>query len=454
MFILNNMWYSKVIEKIILPIASIVTRSSLYSELAQLRRYDNFSEEQLDSLQKKKLSKLLSFTVKNSEYYKLKNIEILDKEDPYSILKSFPILRKDDIRAYSNMMLTSNKNLVLCESSGSSGKQTRVFINKKEEGITQAIQLHWWNWAGYISGNPLLQTGITLNRSFFKRMKDLLFRTIYISAFNLSEKNVVNILTKIKSKKNISFVGYASSLYVFASIAKKYNLDIKFQTAISLGDKLFPHFRERISKVFNTKVYETYGCSEGMLMAAQKDLKYMYIMSPHVYIEIVDDHGQEVEDGQMGHVLVTNLNSFTMPLIRYEIGDLAIKLPKEKYPENRDCKYPLFEVIIGRDTDIVRTRLGNLYIVHTFTGIFEHYSEILQFCIIQKELDGILIQIIKSELCTNDYIEVVKKDIYSHIIENPEQFYINIVVVDEIENTKSGKPQIIQSFLGNMILEN
>ena len=123
----------------------------------------------------------------------------------------------------------------------------------------------------------------------------------------------------------------------------------------------------------------------------------MYLMSPNVYVEIVNDKGTEVEDGEMGHVIVTNLNAFSMPLIRYRIGDLAIKLPANSIPKTRELGLPVWQKIIGRDTDLVKTKLNKFLVVHSFTGIFEHIPEIKQFCVIQNDLNGIVIEYIEGK---------------------------------------------------------
>jgi len=182
------------------------------------------------------------------------------------------------------------------------------------------------------------------------------------------------------------------------------------------------------------------------MIAAQADLSYMYIMTPNVYIEIVDDNGNEVPDGIMGHVIVTNLNAFAMPLIRYRIGDLAIKLPKEKYPEKRKYNLPILQMVIGRDTDLVKTKSGKYMVVHSFTGIFEHIPQISQFCVVQENLEGIKIMFIPDK---NFYPELLQRISDSILDFLQEDFNIEFVEVDFIPPTKSGKPQLIVSKLNN-----
>tara|TARA_R100001039_G_C1850520_1_gene110742 strand:+ start:3369 stop:3659 length:291 start_codon:yes stop_codon:yes gene_type:complete len=47
------------------------------------------------------------------------------------------------------------------------------------------------------------------------------------------------------------------------------------------------------------------------------------VTSGTVIVEILDDHHQPCPPGVPGRVVVTSLHSFAMPIIRYELGDLA-----------------------------------------------------------------------------------------------------------------------------------
>lgn len=443
------MFYNKILENLVLPCAGVLIGESFIKNLKRIRKYDTLNEGELEDLQNTKLSKLLSHSLNNSLYYKHHNIIL--QSDPVLTLKQFPILEKKVIRQSSTEILTHHQKLIERKSSGSSGFQTTVYMNKKEQSLQRAYQIHWWEWNGYKMGQPIIQTGITPNRHFVKKIKDLLLRTYYLKAFTHDEASVLHALKWANAKKNVFLGGYASSLFVLSKIARKNNLDTRFTGAVSWGDKLFDHYKRDVKSTFSVDIAETYGSSEGFLIAAQKDLPYMYIMSPHVYLEIVDDDGNDVEDGQWGNVLVTSLDAYTMPLIRYRIGDLAMKLPKNEYPKKRDMAYPLLKKVIGRDTDLVKTRSGKYMVVHSFTGIFEHYKEIEQYCIVQKELDGIELLYIPSEDYKSEVLNSIKDSILEHLQE--PSFYINFTEVGKIEPTSSGKPQIIKSFLKKDSLE-
>jgi len=432
--------HNSILENSILPMGDIVLGTEYISTLRKWRKIQNYSELELKELQEKNLRNLLDHVQQNIPFYK-KFVSGSGRLE----LKDLPVLTKPIIRDNIDSMLwhPDRKHKLISEkSSGSSGIQGEVFVSRKEQSVFQAIQTLTWEWAGYRPGRSLLQTGMTLNRGVVKSIKDFLFNTQYVSAFNLDQKSVGDVLKEL-NRQTLFFGGYASSLWVFAEAAKALNInDLKFEGVISWGDKMFPHYRVRIEEQFNTRVYDTYGTTEGFMIAGQKDLPYHYILTPHVYLELLDGKGNEVPDGEMGHVVVTRLDAYEMPLIRYYLGDLAIKLPRDKYPEKRDLQFPLLEKIIGRDTDIVRTRSGKRMIVHFFTGIFEHAPEILQFRVIQHSLDEMTIEYIPRDIFSSVVLDVLTKKIHDYL---QEQLPITFVKVESIPSTSSGKPQIILS---------
>jgi phenylacetate-CoA ligase len=163
---------------------------------------------------------------------------------------------------------------------------------------------------------------------------------------------------------------------------------------------------------------------------------------------LLDENGNEVPDGEMGFVVATRLDNYAMPLIRYYLGDLAVKeVNNEKCACGRNM--PQLKKIIGRDTDIIKTRSGKFMVVHAFTGIFEHIPEIKQFRVVQNNLDGIDIEIIKDKGFSGMVLEHIREKINGYL---KEDFPVNFIEVTNIAPTASGKPQIIKSFLNQSIL--
>lgn len=438
--------YRSVLENFMLPFADFCLRTEFIKSLNRWRKIQSLSDEELSRLQNEKIEKILSHAISNVSFYKKQREKFLTNGKPD--IRKFPILKKKIIKQNLNDLLwhPSRKNELICErSSGSSGVQGEVYMSRFEQSNIQAVQTLMWEWAGYSFGKTMLQTGMTLKRGFIKSLKDFFLRTRYQSAFGLDERQILKVLRNLQRKPVKVFGGYASSLYVYAQVARNHNIEnVQFESVISWGDKMFPHYRSLIENQFHTQVYDTYGASEGFMIAAQFDIDYYYIVSPFVFVELVNDDGEEVRDGEMGYVVVTALDAYEMPLIRYYLGDIAIKVPRNEFPSNRLLKFPLLKQIIGRDTDIVKTPSGKNMIVHFFTAIFEHYPEISQFQVVQENIDSMKILYIKGCGFNENVLVTIKSKIDLYL---DESFQVLFEEVEGIANSPSGKPQIILSKL-------
>jgi phenylacetate-CoA ligase len=123
---------------------------------------------------------------------------------------------------------------------------------------------------------------------------------------------------------------------------------------------------------------------------------------------------------------------------------MAIRLPRSAYPDTRELAYPLLQQVIGRDTDLVRIRGGSIMVVHAFTRIFEDIPEIRQFHVVQRNLDSLEIEYIPGRGFHPAVLDAVAKKIQEGI---EEPLSVTFRQVDEILDSPSGKPQIIQSLL-------
>jgi hypothetical protein len=49
----------------------------------------------------------------------------------------------------------------------------------------------------------------------------------------------------------------------------------------------------------------------------------MHVCAESFFVELLDEAGEPAPQGELGRVVLTSLHNFAMPLIRYDIGDLA-----------------------------------------------------------------------------------------------------------------------------------
>jgi phenylacetate-CoA ligase len=425
----------------ILLLGDFYLKTSFIKKLRVWRRILAKSESELERIQVQKLNALLSFATQNAPFYQVHKVK--PGEDPMVWLKSFPVLKKSDFRANLPSIVTRPIASDLAEvmSSGSTGPPSKVYFSKDEISSNRALQVIWWEWAGYRFGDSILQTGVNMKRSREKAVKDKLLNTRYIDALSHSEEQILEELRLTLREPRDLFIGYASSLYLFAKIALENGItDIKFKSIISLGEKLLPQFREVIEKAFQCIVYDTYGASEGFLIASQCMNGSYHLMSPHIVVELLDDEGKEVEEGQLGRVVITGLDNFTTPMIRYEVGDLAIK-SKSK---NCSCglKLPMLEEVVGRITEFLITPQGKFITVQTVVRILKQFNEIEQFKLIQtgkEEYRLIYISSKNQEEVRENEIQSMFETVFK------ESLQLSFEKVKTLPKAKTGKFQLIEN---------
>ena len=105
------------------------------------------------------------------------------------------------------------------------------------------------------------------------------------------------------------------------------------------------------------KIVDRYSCEEvGWLALQCPSHEHLHVMAGTTIIEIVDDQGNPCPIGVAGRVLVTSLHSYAMPIIRYDIGDIA------EWGEACDCgiKFPVIRRLWGRKRNQVKLPNGDL----------------------------------------------------------------------------------------------
>lgn len=438
------MIYSYFLEHIILPVADRINGTFFLRELKKYRKTVNLTKEELSILQKEKLKKILLHARSNSSFYS--GVTTSEESDAETMLKTFPVLKKRIFRENLPDIVTKSNldGLHVIRSSGSTGPPGKVYFDNTEISIGRAIQVLWWEWAGYKIGNSILQTGVNLKRSREKAIKDVLFKTTYIEALSHDENQILEILTKLEKHPIDHFVGYASSLYLFAKVAKANEIkDVRFISIISLGEKLFPNFRELIEDVFGCKVFDTYGASEGFRIASQCKEGNYHFMMPHLYIEIVDENDIEVNPGETGTILITDLDNYTTPMIRYELGDMAVKAVEQK------CKcgmnLPMFGEVTGRSTEFLETPGKKFITVQTVVRVLKQFPMVEEFRLTQVEKN-----LFELEYTSKSELGVVENSIveqFNTMFEEVLNF--RFIKVDQVPKGPTGKFQLIRNKLSS-----
>ena len=436
-----NSWFLKA--------ADILSRQQVMSYHSFFSQAQWWSREKLLSYQSEKLRSLLQVSVKEVPFYrdlyahhKVDTSLVKTVDDLYRL----PVISKKELKASYPEGCTRKTNWPVKEyfTSGSSGNPFAVMVDNQTMSQARALMLIRAEYSGWKQGDAVFQTGMTLQRGVVKKLKDLIFNTYYASAFDLSDTRLDYYLDIIEQKKIKYLMGYPGSMFALANRAQELDLNLKLSGVVTWGDNLYEHFRKCIEQQFQCRVTDTYGCGEGIQVAAQcpdGNNKY-HIFMPHVIVEIVDDSGIPVPRGEQGNIILTRLDPGTMPLIRYKVGDVGRMCVEDLCSCGRG--YDILDKIEGRESDIIKTPSGNKLIVHFFTGIFEYYPEIEDFRVIQENVSMIRVYIVPNKTFKEDVLDRLRQEIQQR---GDVDLKVDFCIVEQLEPMKTGKKKFVISNL-------
>ncbi len=430
-----------------LNVADRLTRQRVMQNYTFYKDAQWWDRDKLVALQNTKLAELVRVAYAEVPLYRdlfdANNVSPDDVKSLEDIVK-LPIITKDILKSGYPERCTRKTKSVAREyfTSGSSGNPFAVLVDNDSMSQARALMLLRANYGGWDLGDPVLQTGMSLRRGVVKKVKDLLFGVHYVSAFDLSDRTLDKYLDLLL-KKNIKFLmGYPGSIYALAERASITELQCQLDGIITWGDNLYEHFRKKIEEQFQCRVTDTYGCGEGIQVAAQCPDGHdgYHIFMPHVHVEIVDDEGIPVSRGESGNILLTRLDPGAMPLIRYKIGDVGSLSTVSVCPCGRG--FDLLGELDGRDSDFIYTPKGNKLIVHFFTGIFEYFPEIKEFRIVQEKIDEIKVKFVPEDTFRNEILTQIRHEILE---KGDSSLDIQFESVSKIDNKRGKRRFVVQS---------
>jgi phenylacetate-coenzyme A ligase PaaK-like adenylate-forming protein len=146
--------------------------------------------------------------------------------------------------------------------------------------------------------------------------------------------------------------GYPSVLALLADEQIEGRLSISPWRVSTTSEVRTPEMEASIVGAWDQVPYDVYGISEvGILAVDCSHHEGMHLFEDLAIVEVVDDEGRPVPDGEPGdRLLVTNLFNFTLPLIRYELPDL-VTIEPEPCACGRSLR--LVAEVAGRSDDVL-----------------------------------------------------------------------------------------------------
>lgn len=143
----------------------------------------------------------------------------------------------------------------------------------------------------------------------------------------------------------------------------------------------------RISKIFNCPTRSQYGTYEVFSIAYECSAHMLHVDTNNVYVEIVSEEGKVLADGEEGDVIVTSLNNYAMPFIRYNTGDKGRMWRKFKCVCGK--REAVLQLSSGRSSDMIIMSNGNKLTAYTFFRIFMDVNSFIDNAVYQYQVEQI-----------------------------------------------------------------
>jgi len=229
-------------------------------------------------------------------------------------------------------------------------------------------------------------------------------------------------------------VTYPPIIKEVALACQRSEAHLKFILVRSLGMVLDQETRDICRAVFGAEIADSYGAQEAGYLAAECPECGEYHTSAEVHhLEILGDDGSVAAPGEIGRVIVTSLYNYAMPLIRYEIGDLA-----EAGSEYARCGrgLPSLRRIVGRYRNVFRFRDGTIRYPSAAHFKLREFLPLKQMQVIQLDFDRIEIRWVSDGTEGPLNLGALTEQVRS-VLQQPVE--VSVRKVDVIERSPSGK---------------
>jgi len=418
----------------------------------QLESSQWMNPEQMQVLQLRQLGPLIRHAVNKVPFYKkLYAQQVIPRPLTAEFFHQLPVARRAAVQQAGDELLCSSlpeshKVTGWETTSGSTGRPVRIAHTRPADLLWQAFAMrdHLWhqrNFTDKLAAIRWYERGTAEPPAGFRSDN---WGYIVSPLFDSGPCVMLNIASPLEQQhawllreKPAYLISFPSNLLALARYVEQNGLALPAIRQIrTVGETLNPDTRKYIQTVFQSRIADIYTCEEAGYLAIQCPVEdHYHVQSENVLLEIVDKDGLPCEPGQPGEVLITSLNNFATPLIRYEVGDIA------EFGEPCSCgrKLPVIRKILGRKRNRLilpsgESRfpyLGEYGSIHALTGLTPDQIQWIQHSTTEIEVKIVLQRPFDSDEAAK--VARQMQDNFGH------PFEIRFTYLDQIPKGANGK---------------
>lgn len=366
-------------------------------------------------------------------------------------LSKIPITGRDDLREVPLKQLLSSDarpdRMVLTKTSGSSGKPLTIVSSRAEKMLERLM----WSMFRRYFGNRIWDKGASIRylgggrapaKNLLRRVVEAigLYRSLTVSC-TLQPEKMYNILSEYRPRW---LGGYSGTVTLLADWMIENGAGRWPLKCVKVGGEVLTRsMKDRIGRAFGAPVYQNYGSHEFDNIAwGCRETGLLHTNDMNVIVEVMKEDGTHAGPGETGEIVVTSLNRFSMPFLRYRLGDIVTRGPTA-CSCGRTCS--TIDSIQGRKIDTFILPDGRSFHPYGIAATVVDTAEwVKQYAIVQEKTDRVVLCVVPFFRPSEEQVEHISRDA-RRVLGRGVDFRIEFV--SEIEPGPGGKFHVSRSLV-------
>ncbi|MGC4079562.1 MAG: hypothetical protein QM702_21475 [Rubrivivax sp.] len=422
--------YEALVERVYLPVVDWRKKTSFGDASKEALANQRLSRQDLDALVLEKLRRIVAHADQTCPFYgerfRKAGVDVGTLRTAADLAR-FPLVAKSDVAEHGPEMDSRDYQGRIARgvTSGSTGTALRFRQGAEHEGWIDACWnrgFGWWGvrrgdrrfvlWGRPVDGGARPQVEAWLKH---RLRNGLSFNTFE----ELTDEFLGRVVHALETFQPRMIYGYGSSIGALAEFMARENLvlegDARPNVIVYTGDHIYEAERQTAERVLGAPVVSLYGSSEAGSVGYTCQAGSMHVSEDHIHVEFVREDGSYADAGEQAEIVVTTLNNFAMPMIRYRVGDLG-----SWRDEPCACGVTLrtMNLEVGKVADRITTSSKKLVSPYSLDYINKHLLRqgvrgIRQFLVEQTGTDDFVLHIVKEEpfnpRCVSFFTEKMKE---------------------------------------------
>lgn len=362
----------------------------------------------------------------------LAQFPLLDRQD---LLDNWEQYRADNARRYSPRLV---------QTGGTTGKPVRLYLAGRTRAIWNMMSLLRYQWAGWRRGDRIVVFGTSYGDRVGTIPVDVAYRVdrarryLFLNGARVTPDQAVNFAHMVSDFRPQFIRGYPSLLVLLAREVNTRGLRVRPRAVLTGAELLGEAQRDYLAQTFQCPVFDWYNMWENVATAIQCERGTYHCIPELSYVEIVRNR-QPARTGEVGEITGTHLENYAMPLIRYNMNDLASPIASPC-----ECGRNLLSItfIGGKGRDLIVTPRGFVVLsARQVTAKLDPPVRIEKLQMYQERKEEVLVRIVRGieydEDDTRRLLAQIDRMLEGAVVLRSEY-------VDDIPRTPSGKfPYIV-----------